>query len=222
MLAGMAASNGEPGQAPAGQPSPEFYVWRQYILRNGPQPRVLTEFLRTAAIPALNRLGHKPIGAFEVVAGLPSPTVFLLTHCSTLESLAALEAGLEADAEYARAGAPYIDAPATDAPYVRQEVSLLAAFPKMPRVEIPGATATKGPRLFELRTYENPGERAQRAKIRMFSEMGEIEIFRRSGLTPVFFSRAIVGPHMPNITYMLVHENTAAREKSWDSFRNDG
>jgi hypothetical protein len=222
MLAGMAAaSNGEAGQAPAGQPSPEFYVWRQHVLRNGPQPRVLAEFLRTAAIPALNRLGHKPIGAFEVVAGLPSPTVFLLTPCSTLEGLAALDAGLEADAEYARAGAPYIDAPATDAPYVRQEVSLLAAFSKMPRVEVPAATATKGPRLFELRTYENPGEKAQRAKIRMFSEMGEIEIFRRSGLTPVFFSRTIVGPHMPNITYMLVHENMAGREKSWDNFRND-
>ena len=68
---------------------------------------------------------------------------------------------------------------ATDAPYVRQEISLLAAFPKMPRVEIPAATATKGPRLFELRTYENPSEKAQRAKIRMFSDMGEIEIFRR-------------------------------------------
>ena len=40
-------------------------------------------------------------------------------------------------------------------------------------------------------------------------------------LTPVFFSRTIVGPHMPNITYMLVHENLAGREKSWDNFRND-
>jgi hypothetical protein len=221
MLAAVAPSNGEAGQTQAGQPSPEFYVWRQYVLRNGTQPRALAEFLRTAAIPALNRLGHKPIGAFEVVAGVPSPTVFLLTPCSSLDSLAALDAGLEGDAEYARAGAAYIDAPATEAPYVRQEVSLLAAFPKMPRIAIPAATAAKGPRLFELRTYENPSEKAQRAKIRMFSEMGEIEIFRRCGLTPVFFSRMIVGPHMPNITYMLVHENTAGREKSWDNFRND-
>ena len=221
MLAGVAASNGEGGQTPAGQPSPEFYVWRQYVLRNGQQPRALAEFLRTAAIPALNRLGHKPIGAFEAVAGIASPTVFLLTPCASLDKLAALDAGLEGDAEYGRAGAPFIDAPATEAPYVRQEVSLLAAFPKMPRIEIPAATAAKGPRLFELRTYENPSEKAQRAKIRMFSEMGEIDIFRRCGLTPVFFSRAIVGPRMPNITYMLVHENMAGREKSWDNFRND-
>jgi hypothetical protein len=55
----------------------------------------------------------------------------------------------------------------------------------------------------------------------MFAEMGEIEIFRRVGLMPVFFSRTIVGPQMPNITYMLVHENTAEREKSWRAFSTD-
>lgn len=220
VLAGVAAST-EGRQAAGGRASPEFYVWRQYMLRNGTQPRRLADFLQKAAIPALNRLGHKPIGAFEAVFGMPAPTMFLLTPCSSLDSLASLDAGLDADAEYAAAGAAYIDAPATDAPYVRQEISLLAAFPKMPRVEIPVATAAKGPRLFELRTYENPSEKAQRAKIRMFSDMGEIEIFRRCGLTPVFFSRTIVGPHMPNITYMLVHENMAGREKSWNNFRND-
>jgi hypothetical protein len=220
VLAGVAAST-EGRQAAGGQASPEFYVWRQYVLRNGTQPRRLADFLQKAAIPALNRLGHKPIGAFEAVFGMPAPTVFLLTPCSSLDSLAALDAGLDADTEYTATGAAYIDAPATDAPYVRQEISLLAAFPKTPRVEIPAATAAKGPRLFELRTYENPSEKAQRAKIRMFSDMGEIEIFRRCGLTPVFFTRTIVGPAMPNITYMLVHENMAGREKSWNNFRND-
>ena len=220
VLARVAAST-EVRQAAGGQPAPEFYIWRQYVLRNGTQPRRLADFLERAAIPALNRLGHKPIGAFEAVFGMPAPTVVLLTPCSSLDSLAALDAGLDADTEYAAAGAAYIDAPATDAPYMRQEISLLAAFPKLPRLEIPPATAAKGPRLFELRTYENPSEKAQRAKIRMFSDMGEIEIFRRCGLTPVFFSRTIVGPHMPNITYMLVHEHIAGREKSWNNFRND-
>ena len=51
--------------------------------------------------------------------------------------------------------------------------------------------------------------------------MGEIEIFRRAGLTPVFFSRTLAGPRMPSLVYMLVHENMAARDKSWDAFRND-
>lgn len=200
---------------------PEFYLWRQYILRNGTQPRRLAEYLQGAAIPALNRLGHKPIGVFEVVAGVPGPTLFLLTPIASLDALAALEAGLDRDDQFLRAGAAYLDAPATDPAYIRQEVSLLSALSKMPRIELPVATAAKGPRLFELRTYESTSEKAHRAKVRMFAELGEIDIFKRVGLTPVFFGRTLAGPRMPNLVYMLVHDNMAGREKSWDAFRND-
>jgi hypothetical protein len=53
----------------------------------------------------------------------------------------------------------------------------------------------------------------------MFTELGEVDIFRKCNLTPVFFGRTIAGPRLPNLMYMLVHENMAAREKSWDAFR---
>ncbi len=220
-LAGVRPSGANAEQGMTSSGSPEFYVWRQYVMRNGTEMRRVADFLQNAAIPALNRLGHKPIGVFEVVAGVPTPTLFTLTPIPSLDRLATLDSSLEADEQFMKTGAAYIDAPATDMPYVRQEVSLLAAFPKMPHLEVPGATATKGPRLFELRTYENPTEKAQRAKMRMFSEMGEIEIFKRVGLTPVFFSRTLIGPHMPSIVYMLVHENMAGREKSWSNFSGD-
>jgi hypothetical protein len=217
-----AAGTAVSGQGQAGaKPAPEFYVWRQFIVRTGTQPQRLAEFLKNAAIPALNRLGHTPIGVFEVVAGVPSPSVFVLTPSASLDKMAAIEAGLEGDADFMRAAEPYINAPATDPVYVRQELSLLGAFPNVPRIEVPAATAAKGPRLFELRTYESHNERAHRAKMRMFTDMGEVDIFRRVGLTPVFFARTIVGPRMPNLTYMLVHENLAAREKSWSAFGGD-
>jgi hypothetical protein len=218
--AGISSAAG--GQAGGTQPpSPELYVWRQYIVRNGTQPRRLADFLQNAAIPALNRLGHKPIGVFEVVAGVPSPTIFTMTPLASADALAALDAGLDRDEAFVRAAVPYNDALAADPVYVRQEVSLLGAFPNVPRVEVPAATAARGPRLFELRTYESHNERAHRAKMRMFTEMGEVDIFRRVGLTPVFFARTLAGPRMPSLTYMLVHENMAGREKSWDGFRND-
>jgi hypothetical protein len=202
-------------------PAPEFYQWRQYVLRNGTQPRRLAEYLETAAIPALNRLGHKPIGAFEVVAGVPGPTVFLLTPLPTLDSLPAIEAGLDGDEQFRKSAAGYIDAPAADPAYVRQEVSILSATAKMPRIELPAASAAKGPRLFELRIYESPSEKGHRAKVRMFAELGELDIFKRVGLTPVFFARTISGRSMPNLIYMLVHENMAGRERSWNAFRTD-
>jgi hypothetical protein len=221
-MAAAAGASGAGQQAGGGGGmSPEFYVWWQFILRTGTQPRRLADFLQNAAIPALNRLGHKPVGVFEVVFGLPSPGVFVLTPSSSLDALQAIEAGLEKDEVFMKSADPYLNAPATDPVYVRQELSLLRAFPNVPRVEVPAATESKGPRLFELRTYESHNERAHRMKVRMFAEMGEVDIFRRCGLTPVFFGRTLVGPRMPNLTYMLVYENMAAREKAWSAFRVD-
>jgi len=201
--------------------APEIYLWRQYILKTGTGPRRVADFLQNAALPALNRLGHKPIGVFEGVSGVTTPTVFTLTPFGSFDEIGTLETRLDADKEFASAGAAYVDAGATAVPYVRQQVELLTAFPKFPRIVVPAATATKAPRLFELRTYESPTERAHRAKVKMFSDMGEIEIFRRAGLTPVFFSRTLAGPKMPSLTYMLVHENMAARDKSWSAFGSD-
>ena len=221
-LAPLEKVQGAPAAADSSAPS--IYEWRQYSLRTGASQRRLDDYLQNALIPALNRLGHTPIGVFAVTFGLPTPTVFVLTPSTPgggAESLLAREGKLDRDEAYVRAAAGYLDAVATDPVYVRQEVAVLSAFPQFPRVVIPAATETKGPRLFELRTYESHNERAHRAKVKMFAEMGEIDIFRRSGLTPVFFSRTVSGPRMPSLVYMLVHENMAAREKSWSTFASD-
>ena len=53
--------------------------------------------------------------------------------------------------------------------------------------------------LFELRRYESSGESAGKKKIEMF-EKSEIEIFKKVGLTPVFFGEALIGPARPNFT----------------------
>jgi hypothetical protein len=55
----------------------------------------------------------------------------------------------------------------------------------------------------------------------MFEEGGEIAIFRRTGLTPVFFGTTIAGENMPNLTYMLAYDDLAAREKNWRTFLAD-
>ncbi len=218
--AALTAPFGASAQGTPAAASPEFYVWRQYTLRTGTQGRRLAEFLQ-AAIPALNRLGHTPIGVFEVTTGLPTPTVFVLTPSTSLDHMLAIESGLEKDDAFMKGADPYFAATAADPVYVRQELSLLHAFPNVPRIETPAGAASKSPRMFELRTYESHNERGHRMKMRMFAELGETAIFRRVGLTPVFFGRTLVGPRMPSFTYMLVHENLAAREKSWDAFRTD-
>ena len=80
------------------------------------------------------------------------------------------------------------------------------------------------PALAERKTVPGPSahacERAAAKKVEMF-EKGELAIFRKVGLTPVFFSSALIGAAMPNLTYMLVFPDEAGRKSAWDKFRGD-
>jgi hypothetical protein len=219
-----ATPQGAAGQA-QGKPTPtgsaNYFVWRQYSLRSGPLPQRMTTYVRDALLPALGRLGVKPVGVFNVSAGPSSPTLHLITPHNRLDSAVTVDAQLENDKEYTQAASDYLGATPTDPAFVRQEASLLQAFSSFTNVEVPAATASQGPRLFELRVYESPNEVAHRKKVDMFNKLGEVDIFRRVGIRPVFFSRTIVGPKMPNLVYMTVHDNFAAREKAWAAFSAD-
>ena len=57
-------------------------------------------------------------------------------------------------------------------------------------------------------------------KLKMFNA-GEVPIFRKTGLTPVFFGEAVVGAQMPNLTYMLTFADMAARDAAWAAFGRD-
>jgi hypothetical protein len=114
----------------------------------------------------------------------------------------------------------FTNVPAADPPYVRVESSLLVAFDGMPKLEVPKQTAEKKPRLFELRTYESHSKKANQKKIEMFN-VGEIALFRRAGLAPVFFGETLVGAKMPNLTYLLVFDDMPAHDANWKTFGGD-
>jgi hypothetical protein len=194
----------------------EFYELRKYHLRRGPTQKRFDDFYREAAIPAMNRAGISPIGVFSVMTGPDSPTMYVLLPHKSAEAFAGSNERVRADADYQKAGAEFINAPATDPSYVRVESSLLLAFENMPRIEVPAKKA----RMFELRTYESHSKKANIKKIEMFNT-GEIAVFRRTGLTPVFFGETLIGPKMPNLTYMLVFENMAEHDKNWGQFGSD-
>ena len=50
---------------------------------------------------------------------------------------------------------------------------------------------------------------------------GEFEIFKAAGFNPVFFGDTIVGPRMPNLTYMLSVPDVAAMDAHWNAFRDN-
>jgi len=96
----------------------------------------------------------------------------------------------------------------------------MVAFEGMQKLEIPaGATGNK-PRIFELRTYESASEKAARKKVEMFNR-GEIALFRRTGLQPVFFGQTLIGSRLPNLTYMLVFDGLEQRTANWARFVAD-
>jgi hypothetical protein len=202
------------------KPAREFYELRLYHLRRGPKQKVFDDFYREASIPAMNRAGIGPVGVFNVAYGPDSPTMHVLIPHKSIESFGSALDRVRSDPEYQKAGAEFINAAATDPSYVRVESSLLVAFEGLPKLELPASAAGNKPRIFELRTYESHSKKANKKKIEMFNN-GEIAIFRRAGLQPVFFGETLIGTKMPNLTYMLVFESMAARDKNWGTFAAD-
>src|ERR1700761_4042847 len=107
----------------AAGPSREFYSIRVYQLKNADQETRLDTYLQSALLPALHRLGIADIGVFKAVANDTATVkkVYLLIPFKSFEQYLGLQASLNKDAEYGKAGAAYIDATYDNAPYLRME-----------------------------------------------------------------------------------------------------
>jgi hypothetical protein len=134
------------------------------------------------------------------------------------ELLATVETRLGQDAEYVKAGAAFLNAPAKEPAFDRMESSFLQAFEKWPKIVPPAATAARSPRVFELRIYEGATDQDHRRKVEMM-QSGESEIFTKAGVEQVFYSETLIGSRLPNLTYMLAFDNLADRDKKWAAFR---
>jgi hypothetical protein len=198
----------------------QFIELRRYHLLPGAKQRAFTSFIGDTAIPAMNRAGVAHVGAFEVVYGENAPSLLLVLAHPTLDSVVSLRERMAADAAYTRAGASILGTPMSDPAFVRAESTLLRAFESMPALEVPTGTAASRSRIFEMRTYESHSDRAALNKLQMFNA-GEIPIFRRAGLTPVFFGETVIGAKMPSLTYMLAFPDMATRDSSWSMFGKD-
>lgn len=221
LAAGVGALEVGAGMAQAQSSSRQYYELRRYELRVGPMADRMHEYLKNAAVPAFRRVTGNPVGVFTPRFGPDTPSIFLLVAHNSIQDFAAFGERLAGDAEYQKSGDSQFKLPPTDPPYVRIESQLMAAASFMTSMEVPAGAAANKPRLFELRTYEAHNARAKRAKLEMFGPLGELAIFRRTGLAPVFFADNLIGRRLPSFTYMLVFDDMAAREKNWATFIDD-
>lgn len=207
---------GPSSAAPAAATGRDYYELRTYHLKAAKQP-VLDDYLSKAFIPAMGRLGAGPVGVFSEPDGQDNVSVHVLTVFSSPEQVAAMPALLAADAEYQKAAADFMAAPATDKVYDRIESSLLLAFEGMPRL---AKTDTAQPRLMNLRIYESHNERAALKKMEMFNN-GEFAVFKRAQMPVVFCAQTLIGLHMPCLVYMLAFPDEARRKAGWGRFGKD-
>jgi hypothetical protein len=84
------------GQSPSDKPR-EYYEIRKYHLQAGPQTKLTDTYVANALIPALNRLGIGPVGAFNLTYGSETPILYLLLPSSNVETLVTAELRLAKD-----------------------------------------------------------------------------------------------------------------------------
>ena len=226
-LAAAPAATAQDSAKPAGESGGRQLIeLRTYHFASAAKRGAFEEFLSGAAIPAFNRAGVEPAGAFKLLskdnpdlelAADANDLYLVLPHASP-ESFVGMGARMAGDLAFLQAAQAMLLAPKSDPAYVRYEVSLLRAFATFPRVQVASKAAG---RVAQLRTYESHSAERAMVKIRMFEEGGEIGIFKRVGLNPVFFGQALAGSKMPNLTYMLAFDDEKAMKSGWDAFRAD-
>jgi hypothetical protein len=192
----------------------QYYEIQYFHMKNGPQSQRTNDFFQHYYVPAVTKLGMPPVGFFNPVIGEQSPYLMMLVSHPNMASVESLSDRLNADAEYRKGFEAYL---AGEPPYERREVSLLKAFDSMPVLQVPPG---KGSHLFEMRTYESNTSITLQRKIKMFGD-GEMGIFKRLGMNPVFFGQTRFGRNVPNLTYMLAYDDLAHRESLWKEFGSD-
>jgi hypothetical protein len=222
-----ASALGLTGQSQAQTPAPatggttrEYYQLRTYQLYSGAQSGLCQKYIADALIPALNRRGMTPVGAFSLSYGPETPVLYVLIPSTSLEELSLLDLHLGKDEAFLQAAAPLWNAPASAPAFQRVEYRLLAAFEGYPKITPPASAAQHGKRIYQLCTYESPTYNDHVIKVEMFHK-GEFGIFARAGCESVFYGDTLVGPRMPSLTYMLTFPDLATLDKGWAAFTSD-
>ena len=203
------------------KPSPrEHYELRVYTVDSATQQQRIANYWAEAAIPALNRQGIKNIGLFQETKpqeGEQFGQVIVLVPYKTIGQFASSVSKLNADKEYKKVGADYLNATKDDPAYRRIESHLLRAMRVKPQLTVPD---TGKKRIFEMREYEGHSEAGSANKIAMFNQI-EADIFAESGLEAIFYSETLIGGKRPSLRYMVTFDDEADQAKDWQSFRDN-
>ena len=214
-LAGTGMLAGAAAQAQTSGRKTRYYRLDYFSYKQGDQATRLTEFL-TAAVPVMSK--HVPtLGVFTGVLTPHAQTTLVLSGHASVEEMEAASRAINAEEAYRKAHTQFEANP--DGSYDTLQRVLLQACEFSPEI-VPLKEKPKSPRYFELRIYHSPTSRQLGLVHERFAG-AEINIFHRSGVHPIFYADTLIGPEMPNLTYMIPFSTLAEREKAWDAFNAD-
>lgn len=153
------------------------------------------------------------MGAFNEYSLEDPPKMYILhAHKSPADYYEAIQA-MKTDKTFLEAAKTYVQLPADKPVFARYETFLMEAFDAIPRIKIPEVNRS----LLELRIYESYNEDAGHRKVKMFND-GEIALFGKVGVHPVFFGQLLAGPLMPALVYMTWFKDMDERTANWAKF----
>jgi len=193
------------------------YFELMYIhMQSGSQPQRMAKWLENRLMPICQKHGFSPMGFFNVEVGPELPTVVVIFNYPSLTEMEALWGKLNSDPDYAAAVA---EVEQDDPAFYRTEATLLRSTPFCP----PWSTTPDGApsnKLYEMRIYESPSNRQLNFLHDRFAG-GEIDVFHKSGIHPIFYADTVFGANLPNMAYLIPFQSADHREKAWTTFRND-
>lgn len=198
---------------------PEVIELTWVYLRNSAEQQAnrARKFWAEAMAPAMRRAGAGVVGLLSPVIAPATPSILVVASYPSLARWEEACTKLEEDKDLLKALEAYHTG--TGFEYQRMERWLLRAFKSFPKI-MPPERPQSGSHVFELRTYESENTLTLARKVHQFDH-GEIEIFRKVGIRPVFFGYALAGPHIPHLTYLVVFDSLAHRDEAWTRFRQD-
>ncbi|MFN8259118.1 MAG: NIPSNAP family protein [Bacteroidales bacterium] len=191
----------------------QLIEFREYQMKFGTDHSILETYLKNALIPALNKYGIEKAGVFREYSKTEPPKIFMVTPFPSYDEYPVILKKAYSDKNFLAAAAAYNSTPPAKIPFERVNTSLLNAFDRLPKIQIP----QPGDKLFELRIYEGHNEDAVARKVGMFNKE-EIDLFYKTGFKPVYFGQMIAGFHTPCLNYMVSFKDMAEREAIWAKF----
>ena len=127
----------------------------------------------------------------------------------SVQELWAVRAKLNLDKELDKAYQEWQTGP--EAPFEQQANAMLESTDYSPEMVALDPPPSK-PRIFELRVYHSPNYRSLKSLHERFAGP-ESKLFHKSGVHPILYSSTVIGPNMPNLTYVTPFDDLASQGK---------